>query len=441
MPHTSSPPGMRVFIMIWVGQFISLLGTGITRFAITLWAWEVTGQASALSFAAFFGVLPLMLMSPIAGALVDRWNRKLVIMLSDLGAAGATLLLFVLITSGNLEIWHIYLAAFIAGIFESFQFPAFSAAITTIVDKKQYARAGAMMGIAETTSGIFAPILGTAFYATIRLDGIFLIDITTCLIAVLLIALSRIPQPAIADSETDDSKGNLFYEAIYGFKYIWKRSSLFGLQMVFFFCNLLFGLYAILLSAMILARTDNNQLVLRDVTTLMAVGGVASGLLISLWGGPKRRIHGVLIGWGLTGIVPVMAFGITQTPVAWAIVGFIGTFILTVVNPSNQAIWQSKVPTHIQGRVFSARRMIAQVAGPFAMLVAGPLADYIFEPAMKSDSFLSQTFGGWVGTGAGAGMGLMFVFTGALIVLTTIIAYLIPAIRNVEDIIPDHQNI
>lgn len=441
MQTTGEPSkGLRVFIIVWLGQLVSLLGTSITRFAVTLWAWEVTGQATALSLAAFFGVIPIMLMSPIAGALVDRWNRKLVIMLSDLGAVGATVLLFILSATGNLEIWHIYLTSFIAGTFESFQYPAFSASITTMVDKEQYARAGAMMGMAEMVSGIFAPILATAFYATIHLEGVLLLDIATCLIAILTIAIVHIPQPAVSPDSQDEGKGSLFKEAIYGFQYIWKRPSLFGLQMFFFVGNFLYGVMSVLISALILSRTDNNQLILRDFASIMALGGLVSSFIISVWGGPKRRINGVLWGWGLAGIFPIIGLAVGQTPIVWLASGFIGALAIAVVNPSNQAIWQSKIPPHIQGRVFSARRLIAQFSGPFALLIAGPLADYVFEPAMQSEGWMLDLFGGIVGTGTGSGIAVMFLIIGCLIVVMSITAYLIPVIRNVEDIIPDHQD-
>jgi MFS family permease len=436
--NTAQSAGLRAFVVVWFGQMISLLGTSLTRYAVTLWAWELTGQATALSLAAFFGFVPLMLMSPFAGALVDRWNRKLVIMLSDFGAAGSALLLLLLSATGNLEIWHVYVASFIAGIFEAFQFPAYSAAVTTMVDRSQYARTSAMIGIAETATGILAPILATALYATIKLPGILVIDVTTCIFAITTVFFARIPQPPVTQESQQEGKGNLLREAAYGFRYIRQRPSLLGLQLVFFFGNLLYTLFAVLMGAMILARTGNDQIVLRDVSSTMAVGGLVSGLIISAWGGPKRRILGVLIGWSVSGIIPIMVMGLGRTTPVWMLAGFVGSFLIAIVNPCNQAIWQSKVPPHLQGRVFSARRFIAQVTSPLAMLVAGPLADYVFEPAMQSGGLLATAFGPLVGTGPGAGIALMYLVVGVLVVMVGIVGYFVPAIRNVEDLVPDH---
>jgi MFS family permease len=170
------PSGMRAFYVIWFGQVVSLLGTGMTRFALTLWAWDLTGEATALALVALFSFAPGVILSPIAGALVDRWNRKLVMMLSDLAAGLATIFMFALSLNGSLEIWHVYVAAAFASAFESFQFPAYSSAITMMVDKTQYARTSAMLGLADAASGILAPIFGVALFTAIELKGVLLFD-------------------------------------------------------------------------------------------------------------------------------------------------------------------------------------------------------------------------------------------------------------------------
>ncbi|NUQ85232.1 MAG: MFS transporter, partial [Anaerolineales bacterium] len=132
---------MRSFTLLWFGQMISLIGSAMTWFAFTIWAWEETGEASALATISFFAFLPTVLFSPIAGAFVDRWNRKLVMLLSDLATALGTLIVLLIYTFGDLQIWHIYLVSILAGFFTAFQYPAYSAAVTTILSKQDYARA------------------------------------------------------------------------------------------------------------------------------------------------------------------------------------------------------------------------------------------------------------------------------------------------------------
>jgi MFS transporter, DHA3 family, macrolide efflux protein len=432
------PTGMKAFTIVWVGQFVSLLGTGMLRFAITLWAWELTGQATALALAAFFATVPMVLMSPVAGALVDRWNRKLVMMLSDMAASLAMVALFILNLSGNLEIWHIYIAVAVVGTFESFQFPAYSAAISTMVRKQHYARTSAMLSLADSASGILAPVFAVPVYVAIGLNGLFIIDIVTFLVALGSLLIVRIPQP-IATQEGAEGKGSLLTESIYGFRYILRRRSLFGLQLVFLFGNLLVSFAFVLIAPMILARTGNNEAILAVVTSTMGLGGVVGGIMMSTWGGPKRRIHGVLGGWIIGSLLGVVVLGLGQFLPVWLAGALFVTFCTPLINASNQAIWQSKVAPDVQGRVFAVRRLIAQIVGPVALILAGPLADFVFEPAMQPGGALADTFGFLVGTGPGAGMGLMFVIAGSLTVFVAFAGYLIPTIRNVETIIPDHQ--
>ena len=429
------PAGMRAFTIVWVGQFVSLLGTGMTRFALTLWAWELTGEATALALMAFFGFVPNIILTPVAGALADRWNRKLVMMLSDIGAGLATVVLLALSLGGGLQIWHIYAAGALASAFEAFQFPAYSAAISTMVDKKQFARTSAMMGLAGSASGIFAPIAAAGLYALVRLDGILLIDIITFLFALGTLLVIHIP-PRPVSAEGAASRGTLFSEALYGFRYILARPSLFSLQLVFFFGNLLTTTVFVLYAAMILARTGNDEITLATVNAAVGIGGVIGGLAITAWGGFRRRIHGVLLGW-LFGALGITIFGLGQALPIWIAGALVVTVSSPLINASNQAIWQSKVPPDVQGKVFAARVMIAQITAPFAMIMGGLLADNVFEPAMQPGGAWAGAFGGLVGTGPGAGMSLMFVLLGVLTVLVAAAGYLLPVVRQVEARIPD----
>lgn len=432
--------GMRAFTVIWVGQFLSLLGTGMTRFAITLWAWELTGSATALALAAFFSFAPTIVMTPIAGALVDRWHkqRKLVMMISDVTAGLSTVALLLLASAGTLELWHIYAAGAFAAVFGSFQWPAYSAAITTMVDKNNYGRTSAMLSLADAGSGILAPIFGALLYATVKLNGVMLIDVVTFLFAVGTLAVVHIPVTQNADVSTE-GKGSLLTEALYGFRYIAARPSLLGLQLVFFFGNTMSSLAFVLIAPMILSRTGNDETTLSIAMAVAGVGSVIGGIMMSVWGGPKKRVNGVLFGWGISGILGIVVIGLGRGLPLW-ILGSLGETIgIAPVNASNQAIWQSKVPPELQGRVFSARMLIAQISTPVSTLIAGPLADYVFEPAMMEGGSLAGTFGWLVGTGPGAGMGLMFVIAGLLVTLVAVVGYLTPAVRNVETIIPDHE--
>lgn len=432
------PTGMRAFTLIWLGQLISLLGTGMTRFAITVWAYQMTGSATALALVGFFSFTPVVILSPLAGALVDRWNRKLVMALSDLAAGLATVALLILHLTSGLHIWHLYAAGAFAGAFEAFQFPAFSASISTMLKKEQYGRANGMMALADSASGIVAPFLAGVLLPLIGLGGVMTIDVITFVLAVAVVLLVFIPQPR-RTAEGAAAEGSLLSESLYGFRYIWSRASLLGLQLAFFFSNLTGGVAMILTAPMILARTNANEFALGAVQSALGVGGVVGSLLLSLWGGPKRRVHGVLLGFIGAGLLGEALMGAGQTLPVWLVAGFFTAFFIPMLNGANQAIWQAKVVPDLQGRVFAARRLIAQITGPFAMLIAGPLADRVFEPALRVDGAWAAAIGWLVGVGPGAGMGLLILITGLAGALIGLLGYLVPAIREAEDRLPDHD--
>ncbi len=433
-----APTGMTAFILIWIGQFASLLGSGMTGFGLSIWAWQATGQATALALAAFFFMGPTMLLSPLAGALVDRSNRKLVMMLSDMAAGLTTLALLILYATGNLQIWHIYVTNAISGAFQAFQWPAYSAAMSVMLRKEELGRANGMLYAAEAASGILAPLAAAALIGVIGIGGIFAIDIATLAFAIVMLLIVHVPQPAETEAGRA-GRGTLWQESGYGFRYILARPSLLGLQLTFFAFNLMGSFSGVLQAPMILSRTGNDTVALGGVQSVAGIGMLVGSLAMSAWGGPKRRVLGVLGGMFATALIGMLLMGLGRSPLVWSIAGFGSMFFLPICNGSNQAIWQSKVAPDVQGRVFAVRRLIAQVTAPVAMLAAGPLADHVFEPAMVPGGSLAGLFGGLVGTGPGAGMALTFVFTGVLAALASVAGYAIPHIRNAEDLLPDHD--
>jgi DHA3 family macrolide efflux protein-like MFS transporter len=438
MSQGRRPMGMRAFIIVWAGQIISLLGTAMSQFGLTIWVYERTGEATALALVGFFFVTPIVILSPLVGAIVDRSNRKLMMMISDLAAGLATIIQLILLATGHLQVWHLYVTAAFVGTFQAFQWPAFSAAISMMLPKEQYGRANGLMQLADSTSGIFAPMLAGMLLGVIGLVGIFALDIVSFCFAIGTLLFVHIPQPEVTEAGRE-GKGNLLKESVYGFRYIFARPSLLGLQIVFFTGNFFGALGMTLMAPMILARTGNNELLFGSVQSVGAVGGVIGGLAMSGWGGPKRRVHGVLAGWILTSLLGQVALGLGQNLPVWAVASFVLAFFVPIINGSNQAIWQAKVPPDIQGRVFSVRMLIAWLVTPLAQLIAGPLADRVFEPAMKPGGSMVPLFGGLVGSGAGAGMSLILVLTGLLATLAGLGGYAFRAVRDAEDILPDHD--
>jgi DHA3 family macrolide efflux protein-like MFS transporter len=436
---------LKGFSIVWIGQIISVLASSMTGFGMTLWMYKQTESATAMAFMQVAFITPFLLLSPIAGAMVDRYNRKIMMMVSDLGAVLSTTAVLILYTTGLLEFWHLYVAAIINGLGNTFQWPAYSAAISTMVPKEQYGRANGMMSLVNAGPGVLAPVLAGAILA-MSLQGpidsfalIMLIDLVTFFLAIGALLIVHVPQPE-KTKEGQQTKGNLWKEGLFGFKYIFQRPSLLGLQMIFFFGNLFSGIGFAVFAPMILARTDQNSLIFGSIQTAAAVGGIVGGIVMSAWGGFKRRVHGVLFGWILSGLSFAM-FGAVRGLPLWITFGALFALMAPLVNTSNQSIWQAKVAPDLQGRVFSARRLIAWFTQPIAPVIGGTLADFVMEPAMRTTSGLSNIFSPLVGTGPGAGMGLLLFFAGIGASLVGLTGYFIPNIRNAEDVLPDHDQL
>ena len=433
-----APSGLTGFTIIWIGQLVSVVATQMSQFALTLWIYQQTSSAMALGLAQVFYVTPFLIITPIAGAMVDRYSRKLMMMVSDIGAGIATLGLMILSATGILQIWHLYAAMVVLGLVNAFQWPSYSAAITTMVSKKQYGRANGMMSLVDAGPGVIAPLLAGTLIAFIKLSGILTIDVITYALAILTLAIVFIPQPDHSE-DGKKAKGNLWKESIFGFKYIFSRPSLIGLLTIFLFGNLFSGIAGTLFAPVVLARTGNNSVMMGTVQSSAAIAAVIGGVIMSAWGGFKRRIHGIVWGWTISSLFGMALFGFGRGLPVWIPTIMILTIFGPLINSSSQSIWQSKVAPDVQGRVFSTRRLIAWTAQPISPLIAGSLADYVLEPAMKAPTTLSHWLGPWFGTGPGAGMGILISLCGVGAALVGLFGYLVPAIRNVEAILPDHE--
>ena len=436
---TNRPAGMLAFTIIWLGQLVSVLASLMSQFALTIFIYEKTNSATALGLMQVFYFVPFLLISPVAGVMVDRHNRKLMMMVSDLGAGIATVAILIFQALSILQFWHLYATSIIYGLGTAFQWPAYSAAISTMIPKEQLGRVNGMMSIMEAGPGVIAPILAGALLPIIQLTGILSIDVATFVLAIGALMFVYVPQPQ-RTQEGEQSSGGILKEAGYGFKYIFARPSLLGLQLVFFVGNLFAGIGFTVLAPMILSRSGNNSLAYGSVQTAGAIAGVVGGVIMSAWGGFKRRVHGVLFGWIISGIGMAIIGFAGGLPV-WIIGMVLSSIVIALVNGSNQAIWQAKVAPDLQGRVFSSRRLIAWITNPIAPIIGGTLADFVLEPAARAGTGLPTAFAWLVGTGPGAGMGLLIVICGLISALVGLFGYFIPPIYNAETLLPDHDTL
>ncbi len=425
----------RTFLVVWFGQLVSNVGSSLTSFALGFWVYGETGSATRLALVIVAARTPMLLISPFAGALVDRWSRRRAMIVADAGAALGTLVTAVLLATGRLEIWHLYLTLGFAGVFRAFQSPAYTAAASLLVPKRHYGRAAGLIQLAGSVGLVLGPTLGGILLVFAGLTTIFVIDLATFLVAVFTLVLVRFPEPAPAPADGHPGPAAaLWLEAKEGLRFVTARPGLLGLLATSSLTNFAIGFHSVLIYPLLLGFAGETAA--GAVISTGALGMVLGSVVMSAWGGPRRRVAGILgalmiagAGYGLAGLRPSVAVAAT------------GLFVLLVCLPiaggTSQAIWQAKVPPHLQGRVFSLQAMLGLAATPLAYLLAGPLADGVFEPLLATGGPLAATVGRLTGTGPGRGVGLLFLVLGLFTIAVAAFALFHDRVRHLEEEIPD----
>jgi MFS transporter, DHA3 family, macrolide efflux protein len=424
---------MSSFALIWAGQVVSLVGSGITAFALGVWVYQQTHSATAYTLIALSASLPALLMSPLGGALADRWPRRLAILGSDAAAALGSLFLILMLTSGGLQVWHVYLAVAFGAICNSLQIPAFMAAVTMLAPRRQLGRASGLMQFGNSAAGILSPLLAGVLLAVVPLWSIILLDLATFLFAAVTLFLARIPEPERSGADAV-ARRSLLGDAAFGWRYIAQRPGLAALAGYFAMLNLLVGMTTVLVTPLVLSFAGSAEL--GRVQSLGSAGLLTGGLIMTAWGGGTRHMRTIL---GLSPLLgtALLLVGVRPSVVLIAAGLFSFFLIVPLINGSSQVIWQSKVEPGVQGRVFATRRLIAQGTLPLAYLISGPLADRVFGPLLAKDGLLAPSLGTVLGTGPGRGIGLVFLTMGVVIFACTAAVRTLPRFTRIEEDLPD----
>ncbi len=426
---------MRTFLIIWLGQFISQTGGRLSGFALGVWVFQQTGSATLFALIATFSLLPGVLVAPVAGLVADRVDRRLVMIVGDSGAALCTLAVAVLLALGRLELWQIYLTQGLAAAFSAFQAPAFAAAITQLVPREQLGRAAGLNQLADGLSLVLAAPLAGLLLGVIGLAGIVALDLISFGFAVLTLLVVRFPPLPVSSGPVGAGGwGQLLHDASAGLRYNLARPGLLGINMVATAIGLSTGVVSALLTPMVLAFASAGAA--GAVSGILGLGSVAGSVLMSIWQGPRRRVFG-LLGYGMLHGLFVAAAGLRPSVALVSATMFLAFCGVPVASVCSSLIWRTKVPLEMQGRIFALNRMLVTLALVVGLALAGPLADGLFEPLMAAGGPLAGSVGRLIGVGPGRGIGLLFIVTGALVMLATAAGWLSPRIRRVEEELPD----
>jgi len=430
---TDSGPNMRTFFVVWAGQLVSLVGTNLTGFGLSIYVFQQTGSVTQLATVMLASQLPQILITPFAGALVDRWDRRKAMILADAGAGIGTIVLVVLYATGSLALWNIAIAVGISGLFQAFQWPAYQASMAVLVPKEQFGRASGLVQMAEAIGQLGGPILAGFAIAFGGIGAVFAIDVVTFSVAIVTLLVVRFPKPKESEAGAEGA-GSLWHETKYGFKYLVARHGLMALLLYFAVINVAFGFVGPLFIPLGLSLTSEAGL--GTAFTVASLGMLVGSIIASAWGGPKKRVLGLVVGGAFLGVV-FAAVGF-KASVLWITgVMFVGMLSVPIVNATSQAIWLAKVEPDLQGRVSAVRRFISQGAMPIAYVLVGPLSDRVFEPLMAEDGGLADSVGEIIGTGFGRGYGLFFVVIGVFVIIASVVAWMYPPLRHLERDVPD----
>lgn len=429
MTQPDARHGMPSFSLIWLGQVISLVGSGLTEFGLGVWVFQRSGAATDYALIALCISLPHVLVAPLAGTVVDRADRRLVMILSDCGAAFSTLVVALFAWSGQLETWHVYAAVLATSTCAAVQYPAYAALVTQLVPREQLGRANGMVEMAWSASLIVAPLIAATLISVVSLPGILVIDLLTFGVGVGTLLLARVPGGASGQVVTGEV-ATFWAQARQGWAYVGSRPGLPGLLVFTAVVSLSAGTFNAVFAPMILST--QSAATLGGLASVGGCGMLAGGLILTSWGGPRRRVVGVI---GASAVFGAMLIVVGVQP-SWLVLAVaVGVYFgcLPILNGCEQTLWQSIVPANLQGRAISVRRAVEHGAAMFAYLTAGPIADRLAEPMLAPGGALAPTVGMLIGTGPGRGIGLLLVVMGLVALAAALVAGLSTAIQRIED--------
>ncbi len=421
----------RSFLILWSGQTTSAVGTMATYYGLGIWTFQETGSTSSLSLIILAALFPQLAVLPFAGALIDRYDRRKLMLMSDTGAAVVTGILLVMFARGELTILALGFFVAVGSMFQGVQSPAFEAVVTTLVGRDQRGRAAGMAQIGRAVPTVLGPIIAGAMVAAVGIVGVFYIDLFTFVVAVTTLFKVRIPQTS-RTAEGMRGLGTMRSEAIATVRYLRTKPGLIYLIIYISLANFALAFFNVYIFPVLLGIGDER--LLGTVAGLGAAGMIAGAALITVWGGPSRRMPLVYFGLGAMG-AGMLAFGLARRPVTLGLSLVLLFFALAIGNSSTQPIWQNKVEEDLQGRVFSIRKLASTATMPVAYLAAGPIVDNFLNRFTEvGDSGVLAIL---VGTGEGRGAAAGMVLIGLLTIAATVWGWLVPALRRIETDLPD----
>ena len=400
---------LRTFLILWITKSFSALGSAMTSFALVIWSYQQQGSALTTSLLAICSYAPYVLLSIFAGALSDRWNKKVTMLLSDSFAALCTVSVLILLTTGKLQIWHLYLINALNGLMNTVQQPASDVAISLLAPQKHYQKVSGMRSLSNSLVTVLTPVLATAMLSFTSIRVVILFDLITFATAfAALLCFVKIPQAAqrsITGSET------ILQSAKSGLRYLRDNRGILDLILFLAVINFTASIFNAALPAMMLSRVGGGELALGIVNTVTGIATMLGSIVVTILPPPKSRVRVICncLLFSMSTENFILAFG-RSTPV-WCLGAVLGWVFIPVMSANMDVLFRTKIPIEMQGRVYSVRNTLQFFTIPLGYLCGGILVDRVFEPFMAVQPAGSL----WIalfGSGKGSGAALLFLIIG-----------------------------
>lgn len=399
----------RKYIILWLSQSVSGLGSSMTGFALVLWAYGQSRSAMSVSLMSFCNYVPYVFLSLFIGGFIDRHKKKAIMLVSDSIAAAGSLAVLGLLFAGRLEIWNIYVINVVIGVTNAFQQPASAVATGRLVPKEKISNVSGMNSFSNNLIVVLSPMLAAFLFAAGGLPLILLIDLASFTFAfyVLLFFIS-IPEQA-----QDKTYRSPFAGVAEGFAFLKREKGILYIMLTMALINFFSRLtYENILSPMILARSSGDSIALGAVNACMGIGGIAGGIIVSVKRESRRKAAAIYVPAALSFLFGDLLMAVGKNVFWWSAAAAAASLPIPFIQASQNAILYRRVPAALQGRVFAVRNAVQYSTIPVGILLGGCLADYVFEPFMSAGSRLAEMLAAILGSGAGSGMAAMFLCTG-----------------------------
>lgn len=399
----------KKYIILWLSQSVSGLGSSMTGFALVLWAYGQSHSAMSVSLMSFCNYVPYVFLSLFVGSFIDRHKKKTIMLVSDSIAAAGSLAVLAFLFAGCLEVWNIYAINAVIGITNAFQQPASAVATGRLVPKEKISNVSGMNSFSNNLIVVFSPMLAAFLFAAGGLPLILLIDLASFVFAFcILLFFISIPEQA-----QEKKYSSPFAGMMEGFDFLKKEKGIFYIMLTMALINFCSRLtYENILSPMILARSSGNSIVLGTVNACMGIGGIAGGIIVSVKKESRHKAVAIYVPAALSFLFGDLMMAIGKNVFWWSVAAVAASLPIPFIQASQNTILYRKIPAVMQGRVFAVRNAIQYSTIPVGIILGGYLADYVFEPFMVSGNRLAELLGILVGSSAGSGMAAMFLCTG-----------------------------